>query len=281
VSIFDIFNIEKRERTKSLSDYDSCHKHRKAKLQLFRLQAMQELKFEYPNSIILINRLSPKFYIYAKGDSKILQGDYADEYYPELAFVGGEASTEARNKEIKNYTLKVKNSVGNVCKIRSGVQGGISSFISGNQYKSDIRIKGFGVYLDWEVKYIYGMAIYLNGREIASSTVWDKKPSNHFAKVLSDKIIHGNSTESGFSCLELVLGYCNPGESANIRYDILFDDRVNYSNVDEGNSYRQAFNDLNAFISVFEGEIITKPVDDFYDFETHCIMKPTDREWKC
>lgn len=265
MSIFDIFSKEKRERAQSIFDYDACRKHREVKLLSFRQAMRHQYSFEYPDGFILANKYCRNFIIYSKASGKLQIGDFADDFYPRIEYITEEAATEERRKEVIAYQQKLKSARGNICK-SSMPKFGFVSFTDFTSHDSKVMHKGYGVFNDLSLEFIYGAALFLNGREIALSTVWDKQSSSYFAKSLQKYVIEGRPTQKGISAVELVIGYCSPiNEHYNFRYEILFDDRCDYTKADDGNVYRKAFNELNAFMFAFENEINgTKNPDDFY-----------------
>lgn len=268
MGIFDIFSKEKRDRAQSIFDYDACRKHRELKLLSFRHAMRDQFSFEYPDGFILSNQYCRSFLVYSKGSGLVQKGNFADDVYPKIEYFTVDASTSDRLKELQSYAAKVKNATGNICKDEMKRFDAETRTLY-DEYKKGFIAKGFSIISEMDLNYVYGAAIYLNGRTIAISTIWKKQPSSHFSKALQKHVIEGRPTERGTSVVELVIGCCNPiNERWEFRYDILFDDGCDFSKVDDNNGYKKAIAELNAFMFAFECEINGgKDPEDFWSAE--------------
>jgi hypothetical protein len=94
---------EGREAAKSRREYAECYKARQEKLRSFRNNAIQEILFQYPDARLLLNGLDRKFMVLLKSCGGLLLGDFADDYYPRLDYVGETASTSERCEAVARF----------------------------------------------------------------------------------------------------------------------------------------------------------------------------------
>jgi hypothetical protein len=284
LGIFDIFSKDNRVRAQSIFDYDACRKHRTTKLLSFRQAARDYYAFEFPDAMVLTNLHCPRFFVYSEKNRLFMEGDFADQIYPALEYVSEDATTEERRAEITRYANNVKNAIYLCCPSKRKQVLSHVGLGGPEAYRQMILHKGFGIFNEWKTSEgIVGAALFLNGKKIAESTIYDKQPGNHFSQALQSYVLDGKPTAKGISVLELVVGWADAGRQTYCyRYDIIFSDRTNYRVAEDSNHDKQLLTELNTFMHSFQDEICCDDEDlQFYadDFREGFVSRENAPVW--
>lgn len=256
MGILDFFNKEKRERAKAIRDYDACRKHRELKILQFRVKAAEDIKFQYPESYILMNHHSSEFLVLSRSSRELLCGVFADDYYCKIKYLDDKASTSQIVAEVASYSRKIKSVNSCICSDELKRFKEAYLFIA-QGVPNSIQAYGYAIFREVELEYIYGGALFLNDQRIAFATLRQRQSKSYFSKALHMHAIQGKSTRNGISCLEFVAGWSGPcGDGTEYRYDLLFDNRNDYTKITDNNIYRKYLDDLNAFLYAIEDEFM-------------------------
>ncbi|MFH8136332.1 hypothetical protein ABU178_19495 [Pantoea osteomyelitidis] len=264
MGIFDLFNADKRALFTAKADYEHCAKDRRARLNSFRIKAREFLSFKYSGSITLINNHFPIFILFDKNTGKIHQGEFADNYSPFLEFVPYDANLTFYTEAVHNYRIqqgKWKN--GELCqkhKCSKFNKNFERDFLKNGFYIKDVYRRDDPI----GSEDFFGFTLFLNGNVIAESTMWDQKPSGHFAECIFNQIINNkHKNSSGFSMLTFVAGVFTLANENNegctnpnrIQYEIIFGNGDPLSDPKFNSDAKQAILSLRDFLSFHENKM--------------------------
>lgn len=234
---------EGREAAKSKREYAECYKARQERLRSFRSNAIVEFLFKYPDANLLLNSLDRKFLVSLKSRGGLLLGEFADDYYPRLDYVGDKENTSARSEAVARFRREVRGCEGNLSQKAMELIGASS------EKAMSLQTKGFAIYGSTRLELLVGGALFLNGKNIATSTLWDPKPKGFLNARLYDEVLQGGDRGAGIQSLLFVTGDFDSGDnSQKMTYEILFDRSLQYFNEDNHKEFTGAICNLRDFI---------------------------------
>jgi hypothetical protein len=262
VGILDLFNKQKRDLWLAKADNEQCLKERRTLLNSFRSNAISELSFKHPDALFLSNPLHAKFMVHSASAGQILLGQYADYYAPFLEFVAHAANLPQWLGANADFRKQLATRDGVVRADTREKFKALRSFYR-EDFVEGFKRRGFAVTSSFEACWLFGGAVFLNGEQIARSTVWSPKPPGYFAEQIYKHVIQTrHRTPTGFSNLVLKMSKChtNYGPS-QYHYEMHFGNGDNFSDTVRPSASLKNIMELRNFLSVIERDFANPNVD--------------------
>lgn len=268
MGLFDFFKKNKRTLILTRADYELCSRKRREQLDSFREKARAYLKFKYPNSIILMNNIHTGFIILNRTMNHIHQGEFADYYAPFLAHVRPDAEYHELIEALYDYKEQV-----NLWQSGSLIKEHEFYYCHDSDWSNEFNKNGFYLKDDYrygdviDVESLFGISIYLNGIQIAFSSIWRRKSAGYFAECIFKEIINSKqSTTTGLSVITVVVGCftianeeCVGCETPNkIHFEIYFGNGEALSDPNYNSDSKQCIISLRDFLDYVENKLPSK-----------------------
>lgn len=242
----------------SRTRYQQCFAHRRQLLDSFRHNAITEHSFKYPGAQILVNRLYSDFMVLRKNDGVLDHGMFADYESPFLHYVPDDANAIERMAVVTAYEQDVQQA----CGVLRRDSAHIPNFRL--RERDSFKEEGHKIWHTTEINNLWGGALFLDGKQIAKSTVLEPKPANYFSTKLYDYVFRRvNDTPTGHSSLVLVLGelnFCSPSDA--YRYEISFPNKLDLLSPQGDPQIKGAILALRDFLSNIEDVLVEPQVDE-------------------
>lgn len=226
VGIFGLISKEKREAIRSKREYDECYRSWREKILSFRSNAIRELKTKHPDACFLINNIDRRFLAIIESQGTLLVGKCADDYYARLEYVGETASTSERDEAVARFRRDVRGSLGNISPANLPRFRQSSKWLSDKTTES-FKSNGFAITGSVELKYLVGGSVFLDGKRIASSSIWNPERPGYFAEAIIPAILLNVKPGPGTHYLGFLTADSNPiGEGGIISYELALDSVV-------------------------------------------------------
>lgn len=244
------------------ADYEKCSAHRTQQRAEFRKNLVNAFGLQVKDAVFLLNTMSPFFMIWSPSQNMLAAGQFADSYQVYLDFVPFDATTAAVQKVVFEYQRSVQRAHGIICDTRfQEFAARAAARKLSDSHRDLFKNNGLIISAAAEPGQVYGAALFLNDKQIARSTCLEPKRLGYFADQLFEHaLLRRNVSGKGSSYLYLAISVSQPGHGPEVfYYQLVFDDRVDYSTADSNNRYKLSLDNLRDFLYELEFKILNEP----------------------
>lgn len=252
MGFFDLFSSEGRRRINANYEYAECKKIRANTIRLLRYKAHESTSFKYPDCIMLFNFVDSKYMVLTPSRGTLELGRFADSYCPNVGFVEDEKNSIELIDAVDKFKGESRERAGRFisAEIRNKF---INEFMWNKDFVSNFEKNGFVITEKYELKYVIGASLFLDGRQIARSSLWKPKAKGHFSEALLQEIVEGSERNPSVRHLRFVIFICNPvGEGGKIGYDLYYSKSLNGLDKDSNKEFSRSVAQLRDFSYVLE-----------------------------
>lgn len=259
--LFFVFKSSRGKNNKAWDGYEECLAHRRNSLSEFRVSAAREVLLIHPDAKLLINNNSRSFLAYSKSDGVLLGGDFNDDNFPKLEIRNENDPEPDIQMAVDTFKKKLECYAPNTVRMNKKYVENPDLYFSMNpDVRRELFEKGYTLYEIAKSDFVVEANVLINGILVASSSFAKPRDNGFFTKEIYNTVAFNKiPSEDGISVLEVAFSIFDYGGVSGVQYEMLFDDRRNFSGGSGFEDFKNIFSGPIAFLSAIEEEIRTPP----------------------
>lgn len=256
MGLFDVFRTSDDIEIRAAQDrYNKSIAFRSRFKSAWRSRASSEIKFAFPDVILLMTDTSRYFLGYSRKSECFMAGIFADEFYPDIDRIENSNAPRfhaACDRFELQHALFVEHPEGL----------GVDAVFRPDAKITALRADGFR-YRVVPSAVVNGVTIEKNGIAIAHSSTAELKPSGYTTTALYRSVIGNPDVSTGeISLITVRLREITPGSWTTILYELPYSDTKRARHGINAHYLQQTIEPLGRFLTAIEPCLAKSPVDD-------------------